>query len=231
MQDNKFSITRRKMIMGALAAGAIGLFAPGVFAQHLDDTPPVEEGPFYPYHEICCARCGQRSDHRRQLQPTPAVGQITHLGGRILDGDGNPIKNALVEIWQCDSNGLYIVAEDKSHEDKNFQGYGRFTTASDGGYRFRTIKPVPLQRPPRSRTIHFKIKQGGQELLTTQLFIRGYPANTQDGVYMTMRDPVDRELASADFKPIKDSKIGELSAKYDIVIGRTPADPEPDHHG
>ena len=52
MQDNTFSITRRKMIMGALAAGAIGLFAPGVFAQHLDDTPPVEEGPFYPYHDM-----------------------------------------------------------------------------------------------------------------------------------------------------------------------------------
>jgi protocatechuate 3,4-dioxygenase beta subunit len=228
MQDNTFSITRRKMIMGALAAGAIGLFAPGVFAQHLDDTPPVEEGPFYPYHDMPL-------DMDNDLiivgnSTTPAVGQITHLGGRILDGNGNPIKNALVEIWQCDSNGLYIAAEDKSHEDKNFQGYGRFTTASDGGYRFRTIKPVPYSGRPAPH-IHFKIKQAGQELLTTQLFIRGYPANTQDGVYMTMRDPVDRELASADFKPIKDSKIGELSAKYDIVIGRTPADPEPDHHG
>jgi protocatechuate 3,4-dioxygenase beta subunit len=228
MEDNTFSITRRKMILGALAAGAIGLFAPGVFAQHLDDTPHVEEGPFYPYHDMPL-------DMDNDLiivgnSTTPAVGQITHLGGRILDSNGNPIKNALVEIWQCDSNGVYIAAEDKSHEDKNFQGYGRFTTASDGGYRFRTIKPVPYSGRPAPH-IHFKIKQGGQELLTTQLFIRGYPANTQDGVYMTMRDPVDRELASADFKPIKDSKIGELSAKYDIVIGRTPADPEPDHHG
>ena len=126
------------------------LFAPGVFAQHLDDTPPVEEGPFYPYHDMPL-------DMDNDLiivgnSTTPAVGQITHLGGRILDSDGNPIKNALVEIWQCDSNGLYIAAEDKAPRR---QKLSRLRTIY---HRFRrrislpNHKARPLQRPPRSRT-------------------------------------------------------------------------------
>ena len=59
---------------------------------------------------------------------------------------------------------------------------------------------------------------------------RDQPGNARDGVYRGIRDPIDQELASADFKPMKDSKIGELMAEFDIVLGRTPADPEPDHH-
>ena len=60
---------------------------------------------------------------------TPAVGEITHLTGRVLDTSGSPVRNALVEIWQCDAKEVYHHTGDNAEGlDKNFQGYGKFTT-------------------------------------------------------------------------------------------------------
>ena len=66
------------------------------------------------------------------------------------------------------------------------------------------------------------MKKGDRELLTTQMLIRGHAGNTRDGVFGGVRDIIDRELILVDFKPVKDSKIGELQATFDIVLGRTP---------
>lgn len=106
-------------------------------------------------------------------------------------------------------------------QDKNFQGFGRFTTASSGEYRFRTIKPVPYPGRPAPH-IHVKVKKGDRELLTTQFLIRGHEGNLRDGVFNRARDVKNRELLLVEFKPLKDSKIGEWSAKFDVVLGRTP---------
>ena len=223
-------ITRRTLLRNSLAIGALGLLAPGVFAEHLDRTPSLTEGPFYP-DKIPLDTDNDLIILNNSL--TPASGQITDLAGRILDTSGDPIRDAQIEIWQCDANGVYINTKDSApndaKRDKNFQGYGRFVTASSGEYRFRTIKPVPY--PGRAAPhIHFRVKKNGRELLTSQIFIAGYAGNARDGVFGGLRDPIDREFVCADFKPIKESKVGELSAHFDIVIGRTPADPEPDHH-
>ena len=139
---------------------------------------------------------------------------------------GSPVKDVTIEIWQCDANEVYLHTGDseskKDQQDKNFQGFGRFTTASTGEYRFRTIKPVPY--PGRTPHIHVKIKKGDRELLTTQFFINGHPQNRSDGIFMGAGGPLERELVLVDFKPIKDSKIGELAARMDVVLGRTPAE-------
>ena len=60
--------------------------------------------------------------------------------------------------------------------------------------------------------------------MTTQVFINGYEQNSRDGVLGGIRDPLDRELVLVDFVPVKGSKINELSARFDVVLGRTPAD-------
>ncbi len=228
MQNPNSSLTRRHALRGGLAfCAAIAFFTPGVFAEHLDETPPLEEGPFYPYGHLPLD-----SDNDLIIvgnSTTPAIGTISHLGGRLLDASGSPIKDATIEIWQCDVNGIYLASDPTNRRrDKNFQGYGKFLTASDGGYRFRTIKPVPYSGRPAPH-IHYKITKNNQELLTTQLFIANYPGNNIDQVYRSAREPFARELVSADFVPVKDSKIGELSAHMNIVIGLTPADPEPSH--
>jgi protocatechuate 3,4-dioxygenase beta subunit len=150
------------------------------------------------------------------------VGEVTYLSGRILDAKGNPVRNALVEIWQVDNNGCYIHTGDprRDQHDTNFQGFGRFLTSSTGEYGFRTIKPVPY--PGRAPHIHFKVKKGAKELLTTQCYVKGEPRNERDGIYRSVRDPKARQAITIDFAPLKDSRIGELTARFDIVLGRTP---------
>ena len=135
------------------------------------------------------------------------------------------MRNATVEIWQCDANEVYLHTGDsgstRNQQDKNFQGFGRFTTGSTGEYYFRTIKPVPYPGRPAPH-IHVKVKRGGRELLTTQIMIAGHPGNARDGVYMSAGDVLDRELIQAEFKPMPGSKIGEFAARFDVILGRTP---------
>ncbi len=209
-----------------LGAFGLSLFTtPGLFAEQLLlPTPPLTEGPFYP------DRLPLDRDNDLILindSITPAVGEIAHLTGRVLSPNGSPIKDATIEIWQCDANAVYLHSADStpkaSQQDRHFQGFGRFTTASTGEYRFRTIKPVPYPGRP-SPHIHIKVKQGERDLLVTQLFMRDHPGNARDGVYNGVRNLVDRELVLGDFDPVPESKTGEFACRFDIIIGRTPSE-------
>ena len=136
----------------------------------------------------------------------------------------SPVKNAVVEIWQCDANGVYLHTADsngkKDKQDKNFQGFGRFVTGNTGEYYFRTIKPVPY--PGRTPHIHYKIWKGRKELLTTQCYIKDHPGNAKDGIYRSIHDPKALESISVEFKPLQESRTGELAARFDVVLGLTP---------
>jgi protocatechuate 3,4-dioxygenase beta subunit len=202
-----------------MALGVAAFSARGAFAEELIRTPAQTEGPFYP------DKLPLDTDNDLLIindTLTPAVGEITHLGGRILDANGNPLRNALVEIWQVDNNGAYLHSgtNNRDHRDTNFQGFGRFMTGSSGEYYFRTIKPVPY--PGRTPHIHFAVKLKGRDKFTTQCYIKGHPGNERDGIWRGIRDPKARDSVTIDFAPIKQSKIGELSAMFDIVMGFTP---------
>ena len=150
----------------------------------------------------------------------PAAGEITHLTGRILDLHGNPLRGVMIEIWQADHNGHYIHSADaSSRNDANFQGFGRFETDQTGQYRFRTLKPVPY--PGRTPHIHVKLRRGGRELLTTQLYVQGHPLNERDGVLRNIRNPKQRASVMVPFLPCKEHR-GELAARFDIVLEMTP---------
>jgi protocatechuate 3,4-dioxygenase beta subunit len=132
------------------------------------------------------------------------------------------VRNATIEIWCVDHDGVYLADRgNQTKFDANFQGFGRFLTSSTGEYYFRTLKPVryPGRQAPH---IHFKVKMKGQRDWTTQLFIKGYPGNMQDGVYQGIGDAAARDSVSVDFTPVKSSRIGELAAQFDIVLGITP---------
>jgi len=215
----------RRLFLGTL--GMAFFTTKGLFADELAATPAQTEGPFYP------DKLPLDTDNDLLILNdglTPAVGEITHLTGRVLDRSGSPIKNAVVEIWQCDANQVYLHTGDsgqkKAQQDKNFQGFGRFTTGLNGGYYFRTIKPVPYPGRPAPH-IHVMVKKGGKELLTTQLNIAGHPGNARDGIASSL-SLLERELVQIDFTPVKGSKIGELAANFEIVLGRTPEDKD-DH--
>jgi len=209
----------RRAFLASLSMGAAALTARGAFAEELVKTPKQTEGPFYP------DKLPLDTDNDLLVindRITSSVGTVTHLSGRILDAKGDPVRNALVEIWQVDGNGAYLHSgtSNADNRDKNFQGYGRFLTGSTGEYYFRTVKPVAY--PGRTPHIHCKVGAKGKELLTTQCYIKGNPGNNRDGIYRSIRDPKARESITVDFAPIKDSRIGELAARFDVVLGFTP---------
>ena len=93
-------------------------------------------------------------------------------------------------------------------------------TGRTGEYYFRTIKPVPYTG--RTPHIHYQIRKGGKELLTTQCYVKGEAQNARDGVYRGIRDEKARDSVTVEFAPIENSKLGELAANFDIVLGWTP---------
>jgi protocatechuate 3,4-dioxygenase beta subunit len=209
----------RRRVLGGLAAGAAALYVPGVFAEELVRTPRQTAGPFFP------DRLPLDTDNDLLIvndRLTPAVGEVTHLTGRVLDARGEPLRGVVVEIWQVDGNGVYLHSASGYGErrDANFQGFGRFLTGGDGGYYFRTVKPVPY--PGRAPHIHFKVRRGERELLTTQCYVQGHPANERDGILRGLRDERAREAVVVGFHPLPGSAVGELAARFDIVLGITP---------
>jgi protocatechuate 3,4-dioxygenase, beta subunit len=222
------TMTRRNFLR--TASFAAGLFTVrGAFAEELArQTAWVEEGPFYP------PKLPLDTDNDLLIindSITPAVGVITHVSGRLLNAKGEPIRNAEVEIWQVDNDAVYLAEHDRQAKfDANFQGFGRFLTGSTGEYYFRTIKPVAYHSRPAPH-IHFKIKMKGSDPWTTQLFIKGFADNARDGVYAGIGDAKAKDSVTMDFAPIKESRIGELAAKFDIIPGATPRDAGHDHHG
>src|SRR5438309_6190660 len=95
----------RRRFIRSLSFGAALFTVPGIFAEELTRTPPQTEGPFYPNH----LPLDTDNDLLVVNQDiTRAVGEVTHLSGKVLDARGEPVRNALVEIWQVDHNGIYI---------------------------------------------------------------------------------------------------------------------------
>ena len=197
-------------------------YTPGLFAEQLLLTPSQTEGPFYPDklpldtdNDLLVINDGI----------TPAVGQVTYLSGRVLNAQGEPLRNAVVEIWQADNHGAYIHSQSFNREklDSNFQGFGRFLTGSTGEYLFRTIKPVPyVGRTPH---IHFAINVRGKRILTTQLYMQGEPLNAKDGIYQRIGNATAQAAVTKEFAPLKGAKANELAVSFDIVLGETPEDP------
>lgn len=214
-------ILSRRQLFLAGSLGAAAWLVPGVFAEELARTPSMTEGPFYP------DRLPLDTDNDLVIvgnSTTPAVGEITHLTGRVLSENGSPLNNIVVEIWQVDGNGAYLHTgtSNASRRDRNFQGFGRFTTNQQGEYRFRTVKPVAY--PGRCPHIHVKLKRGDRELLTTQFFIAGDAGNARDGIYRGAGGIVERELVTVAFRRIPDTRTPECRANFDIVLGVTPAE-------
>ena len=211
----------RRLFLSTLTLGAAALTTRGLFAEELVRTPAQMEGPFYP-DRLPLDRDNDLVILKDTI--TPAVGEVTHLTGRILDEGGNPIRNATIEIWQVDSQGSYLHTRGANREgkrDPHFQGYGRFLTGSTGEYRFRTIKPVPYTG--RTPHIHVKVSKGTRELLTTQCYVKGESQNERDGLYRSLRSSKERDAVTVAFEPVKGSRAGELAARFDIVLGFTPS--------
>jgi protocatechuate 3,4-dioxygenase beta subunit len=178
-------------------------------------TPRQTPGPFYP-------QSFPADSDNDLVQVTGrsgiAAGTITYVSGRVLDRDDKPVAGARVEIWQCDAHGRYHYVDDGRGEpprDENFQGYGQVVTDAAGGYRFRTIRPVPY--PGRTPHIHFAVSGAGVPRFTTQMYVAGEPLNERDDILMSVRDPAARARLIVPLRPAPEA--GALAGTFDIVLG------------
>lgn len=209
-------LDRRRLLLlssGSLLAwalpGAAGATTPLVI------TPGQTEGPFYP---VTFPADMDADLVRVQGQPASAMGQITHIRGRVLNRKGEGVRGAVVEIWQCDSRGIYHHPQQPGlqRRDTAFQGYGRTEVAGDAGYSFRTIRPVAY--PGRTPHIHFKVSAPGTGRLTTQMYLAGEKQNATDGVLSRIRDRRARESVIVNLEQANEVEPGALKGTFDIVL-------------
>lgn len=205
------TVSRRRVLhLGAVAAL---IAAPAVWrsavaqSRPLRPTPSQTEGPFYPLdipddHDADLLRHGQLVSTRG----TPAS-----VDGSVVDLDGRAVRGAVVEIWQCDVDGVYNHPGDPRRHDPAFQAFGRTVVDADGRWRFRTLRPVPYGG--RTPHIHVKVRLGSRELLTTQLYVEGDPGNARD--FLWRRLPEDqRALITVPFSASADG----VRATFPIVV-------------
>ncbi len=205
------SLISRRLLLGSAAAFGVAL---PVYAQaRLVPTPSSTEGPFYPQRFPLDADADLVQVAGRNGR---ARGQIAYLAGRLVKPDGKPIGGAQVEIWQCDAGGVYHHVGDASRgADPNFQGYGKTTTAADGAFRFRTIKPVLY--PGRTPHIHMIVAAQGLSKLTSQLYNAGEPQNERDFLYRSIA-PAAREGVTMNWRAAPEIEAGALLAEPRLVL-------------
>lgn len=209
------SVSRRTLMAGMATLSTTALLSRPARATTLVPTPGQTEGPFYP------TSLPADLDHdlvRVHGAAAQALGTVAHIGGRVLDRAGRPVSGAVVEIWQCDAQGIYRHPRAPSHDrfDGNFQGYGRVTVASDGAYQFRTIKPVAY--PGRTPHIHYAVIVRGTGRFVTQMYVAGEPLNARDGLLNAIRDPQARRSVIIPLTAADGLEAGAVQGTFDIVL-------------
>lgn len=209
---------RHAMKTSLLATGALvscKLWAQG---RPLGPTPLEIMGPYYPVLKPL----DQDADLTRIAgRPGRAAGQIIELCGCVLNGDGKPVANAKIEMWQANTYGRYNHPSDPNTTaplDPCFQGYAIQRTDAWGRYRFRTIKPGAYPATPtwvRTPHIHFDVT-GSVDRLVTQLYFEGEPLNDSDLLLQALSEAERRQVLVS----LLPAPGGGLKGEWDIVLNR-----------
>jgi protocatechuate 3,4-dioxygenase, beta subunit len=157
-------------------------------------------------------------------------GERIIVTGRVLEEDGRPLRNALVEIWQANAGGRYLHEGDRHPAplDPNFTGAGRTLTDADGRYEFVTVKPgaYPWKNHPnawRPAHIHFSLfGRAFSSRLVTQMYFPGDPLFAHDPIFQSVRDPGARERLIAVFDLELTQPEWALGYRFDVVLRSTP---------
>jgi len=188
-------------------------------------------GPVYGHERI-----GEHDhDLTRQHEGGP-LGERIILHGRVLDGDGRPVRNTLIEIWQANAAGRYhhVVDRHPAPLDPNFTGAGRVMTDDEGRYRFITVKPgaYPWGNHPNAwRAAHVHMSIFGPAFATrlvTQMYFPGDPLFFQDPIFHSVRDPNARERMISEFDLSETVPEWALAYRFDVVLRGREATPTED---
>jgi protocatechuate 3,4-dioxygenase beta subunit len=207
-------VNRRHLIVGAAAVAGVS----AARAQTLTATSAQDLGPFYPML--------RPADHDADLtrvkgRKGTAAGQPIQIMGRIVDIHGNPIRNAQVDLWQCNAVGRYAHPGDRANPaalDPNFQGFARLASDRDGHFRFRSVTPKDYDTPVGRRTphIHFDIS-GHRERLVTHFYFPGEPLNDSDFI-LKNADPKQSVIAEAVDRLSADPQA--LAFRWTVVLAQ-----------
>lgn len=226
----------RRRFLKSLALASAGFTLPGFLAEALTLAPSTTQGPYYP-RAVNIPLDKDNDLVQVGSSTTLAAGTISYLSGRILDASGNPIKNALVELWHADREGDYLYSANSTRNaacDVNFAGFGQFLTGASGEYLFRTIKAGLYNG--RTRHYHFAVTVPGRTTrYCTQTFwnetavgLTGQAwatQNSNDMVLQGITDATQRASVILDWTGVPGSAIGELQANFDFVSSFTPVEP------
>jgi len=154
------------------------------------------------------------------------LGQRILVSGRVLDGDGRPVRNQLVEIWQANAGGRYIHQRDQHPAplDPNFTGAGRCLTDDQGRYRFTTIKPgaYPWRNHAnawRPAHIHFSLfGDAFTQRIVTQMYFPGDPLFALDPIYQSIPDQAARDRLVARYDHELTEPEWALGYRWDIIL-------------
>jgi protocatechuate 3,4-dioxygenase, beta subunit len=176
-------------------------------------------------------------DLTRQHAGEP-LGERIIIHGRVLEGDGRPVPNTLVEIWQANAAGRYLHDGDRHPAplDPNFTGVGRTMTDDEGRYRFVTIRPgaYPWRNHDnawRAAHIHFSLfGRAFVQRLVTQMYFPGDPLFFQDPIYNAVGDQRGREAMISRFDLSTTVPEWALAFHFDIVLTGRDATPLDEDH-
>ncbi|HLW51638.1 MAG TPA: protocatechuate 3,4-dioxygenase subunit beta [Candidatus Angelobacter sp.] len=185
-------------------------------------------GPVYGHDTIA----ESDNDLTRQHAGEP-LGERIVVTGRVLDGDGRPLPNTLLEIWQANSAGRYAHLKDQHPAplDPNFTGAGRTLTDENGAYRFITVKPGPYPwqnhyNAWRPAHIHFSVF--GRAFITrlvTQMYFPGDPLFAYDPIFQSVPDEKARQRMISTFDLETTQPQWATGYKFDIVLRGPEATP------
>jgi protocatechuate 3,4-dioxygenase beta subunit len=205
-----------------------GLRAPGRPLVTLPETLSELTGPVYGEADVAEAD----GDLTRQFDGEP-LGERIIVTGRVLDGEGRPVRSTLVELWQANAAGRYAhdVDQHPAPLDPNFGGAGRALTDDDGVYRFTTIKPgaYPWKNHPnawRPAHIHFSVfGRAFTNRLVTQMYFPGDPLFAADPIFNSVRDEQARQRLVSSFDWETTTPEWALGYRFDIVLRGPSATP------
>ena len=206
-------VSRRSLVVGAAVFASVS----AAKSRTLVATSAQDLGPFYPIL--------RPSDHDADLtrikgRKGTAMGQPIQVIGRVVDLHGNPVRNAQVDLWQCNAAGRYDHPGDRANSaalDPNFQGFARLAADRSGEFKFRSVKPKDYDTPIGRRTphIHFAI-DGRAERLVTQMYFPGEPLNDID---FLLKNAAPRESVIADAIDRLSSDPQALAFRWTVVLG------------
>ena len=220
---------------------------PGVYPERIYPPykSPLKRGPVQPLLRTVAAR--PVSDN---IQPAPSIvlandmdltargsgeplGEKILVTGRVLDEDGKPVRNSLLEVWQCNSAGRYWHKRDQHAAplDPNFYGFGKMLTDDDGRYRFVTIKPGPYpwgnhNKAWRPAHIHFSMFGAVYaQRLVTQMYFPADPLFDYDPIFQSIPDQAARQRLIARFSLEHTVSYQMPGYEFDIVLRGRDATP------